>query len=106
MELYNKSHNYIGNSSNQHKLTKYFYKKMSGINYSAFIHDHLYGEILLQEHNPINRLILKLLFDIVFLVMGFFRCLFNFQIYGCIYTILFYTILVISTPYYLWTHRR
>lgn len=91
--------NYIGNADWQYKYTDKFYRSISGINYTAYWHDILYGQLMQREQGFVAKLLLKVLLDLVFLVMGFFRCLRNLQLHGCVFTIILYVILLVSTPY-------
>ena len=106
MEPYNKETNYIGNADWQYKITKIFYKNASGINYSAYWHDFLYGNILHREHGITNRFILKVILDLLFLIMGFFRCLKNLQLHGCILTIKLWIVLFLHTPVYIFKMKK
>lgn len=99
---YDRNINYIGNAEWIYNITKYIYRKWSGINYTAYWHDIFYKHILHKEHGIINRVLLKILLDLVFLVMGFFRCLFNFQVYGCVAVIGLYLVLLCHTPFYIY----
>ena len=94
--------NYIGNSPWQYKYTDKLYRRLSGINYTAYWHDILYGELVWKEQGVIMKTLLKILLDLVFLVMGFFRCVRNVQIHGCVIVIILYLVLLINTPFYIW----
>ena len=99
MESYNRQVNYIGNSERQKKFTKYLYRKCSALNYTSFVHDFLYGELLYRELNLFNKLIMKTLFDLVFLIVGIFRALFKIQFYSIIFISLAYIALFLCTFY-------
>jgi hypothetical protein len=99
--IYDKMHNYIGNAECQYNITKYIYRRCSGVNYTAYIHDNLYC-ILIRERYLLNKIILKFLFDIQFLLMGIIRSLRNFQIFGILVTFIFYLILLFHSPYYIY----
>lgn len=98
---YNRDKNYIGNSEWQYKITDKFYLKCSGINYSAYWHDNLYKNILWTEKYLINIILIKILLDLLFLVMGFFRSLRNFQFLGMIIIFILYIALLISSFFYI-----
>lgn len=93
--------NYIGNSEKQKKITQKFYRTASGINYSAFIHDNAYEHVLWKEDGLLMKFLLKILLDLVFLVMSFFRCLRNAQFIGCLLSIVLWIILLLHTPIYI-----
>jgi len=101
IEKYNKKVNYIGCSDFQYKLTNFIYLKYCAINYTAYVHDTLY-KFLWSERYFIPMLIFKILFDLVFLIMGIFRSLRNLQPIGATITIILYLILTIATPYYIY----
>lgn len=98
MKAYNKNNNYIGNSEKQKEYTKHIYKKCSALNYTSYIHDFLYT-LLYRETNLFNRLIMKILFDLIFLIVGIFRSIFKIQFYSIIFTVVGYIILLSSTFY-------
>lgn len=98
--------NYIGNADWIYNLTDKVFESCSGINYSAYWHDNLYKFILFREKYFINKLILKMLLDLLFLVIGFFRCLRNGQVLGLVLILVFYIALLVNTPVYLWRIRH
>jgi hypothetical protein len=101
LDKYHKEHNYIGNAEWQYKITNYFYRSCSGINYTAYVHDNLYL-FLPREKYILNKLILKIIFDLQFIFMGTLRCLFKFQLHGIILSVILYLILLISSPVYIY----
>lgn len=105
LENYKKKNNYIGNADWQYKITNYFYKSCSGINYTAFIHDNLYS-ILWKEKYLFSLIISKICFDIIFLVVGIIRSLRNLETQGVLISILLYFALLFSTPYYIYQMRK
>lgn len=117
---YDKSLNSIGNTEFQRSITKYIYKKCSALNYTSYIHDilfsilfnimRLFKEIIDKELNFINRQCLKvlfniisftikILFDLVFLLLGILRSIFKGQPHSLFFVLLFYLVLLISTIY-------
>ena len=101
---YNKNFNYIGSSDLQKKITKHYYKKYSALNYSSYVHDELYT-IMWFEKGIVNRVCLKIGFDFVFLMMIILRSIKSLQFRGLILGIIFFIILIVSTPYYFYKNR-
>ena len=101
---YNSKKNYIGHSPWQYKITNKFYRKISAINYAAYCHDTLYGWLLWNEKGVVMKILLKIVLDLVFLIIGFFRCLMRKkpQLHGCVAIVILYTLLFIHTPFYIW----
>ena len=96
--------NYIGNKPWHYNLTKYISKKYPDINWTAKKHDWHYM-LMLGERNNVVRLVMKIMYDLVFLVLGTTRCFKNFRWDGIGLVIILYIILLISSPYYLWINR-
>lgn len=96
---YNKNWNYIGSSDRQKHFTRYLYRKQTAINYTSYIHDNLY-HLMNREQGIINKITMKICFDLVFLVMGTLRSIKTLQIMGVAYSIILFVILIVSTPYY------
>ena len=105
LKPYNKEHNYIGNRDWQYKITGTFYKQCSAINYSAYVHDDLYIFIY-REKYLFNQILLKVLFDLIFLFMSFFRSLRNLQFKGMFLTPILYLFLLLNTPHYIYNLRK
>ena len=105
LKKYNKKHNYIGNDNWQYKVTNKIYKRYSALNYGAYVHDQLYV-ILLKEKYLFNLILLKTLFDIQFLLMGIFRSIRNLQPIGVLLTTLLYLVLLFSSPFYIYSHKK
>jgi uncharacterized membrane protein len=107
MKAYNKNNNYIGSSKKQKEYTKHLYKKCSALNYTSFVHDFLYGVLLYREINIVNRIIMKMLFDLIFLIVGIFRSIFTLQFNSIVFIVLGYIILLISTFYFpVWNKKN
>jgi len=104
MKKYDTNINYIGNSEWQYKFTSIIYNKCKGINYTAYIHDNLYN-ILWAEKYLIALIVSKVLFDIIFLVMGIIRSLRNLEVQGVFFAIILYLVLLLSTPYFFYTAK-
>lgn len=97
---YDKNLNYIGSSENQKKYTNLIFSKYSGINRTAYNHDRFYN-LMLQEEYLFFAIILKLFFDLIFIIMGILRSLKRFELFGIPIAFIFGIILIITTPYYL-----
>ena len=97
---YNPEFNYIGNKDWQYKITNHLYKHYSAINYTAYWHDIFYGHIMHEGANIFNQIVLKILFDIVFIVMVVLRSIAKFQIKGAFIGLFLGVVLLLSTPWY------
>lgn len=96
---YNENKNYIGNSKIQYKLTNWIAYYFPTINFTAYEHDIHYYTMFL-ELNPIKRLVMKIMYDIIFVVMGTIRLLLTINpkdLLGIPIIILLYGILLITT---------
>lgn len=105
MEIrFNPKNNYIGATPFQHKLTKWIAKLYSDINFIAFKHDINYY-IMLADKNFVIRLILKVFYDLLFLILGIVRLIKNLRFEGIIIVIILYLCLLLSSLNYLWLKR-
>jgi len=102
---FNKYNNYIGSTEYQKTWTKHIFKKQPDINFTAAKHDVHYSMIF-AERNQVVRLIMKIMYDLVFLVLGITRCFKNLRWGGIGIIMIFYIVLLISSPYYLWINRN
>jgi len=102
---FDKRNNYIGSSEKQKKYTYWIYKYYRDINFTAFKHDWHYI-LMMGERNQGVRFMMKVMYDLIFLVLGCIRCLKNYRIDGAIIVIILYLILLFSTPWYLWVKRK
>ena len=100
-ETYEREINYIGASPSHWNKTDWISKRYGFINYTSYIHDKLYS-IMLREETIFNKLVLKMCFDLVFLVLGVCRGIKKFQLLGLMPLIILFIILIVSTPYYLY----
>ena len=90
--------NNIGNAIWLYWFTNFIYKYCEILNNASEIHDILY-EILYYNINWINRIVLKILFDLIFLLFGVFRALLVLRVWEIVPIMLSYLILLISTIY-------
>lgn len=102
---FNPSTNYIGSAPWQKRFTNWIAKKYPEINFAAFKHDHHY-RLMFGESNIFIRIIMKLMYDLVFLILGVVRCLFKFAPIGASIVVGLFTALIASTIYYLWINRK
>ena len=96
---FDKTKNYIGNSKWQYKLTNWIAYYFPLINFTAYEHDIHYYTMFL-EFNPIKRFIMKILYDLIFLVMGILRLLLTINprdLLGIPIVILLYGVLFITS---------
>ena len=102
---FHKEKNYIGCNKKQHKYTKWIVKYYHTINYTSFKHD-LHYYLMKAERNYLVRLVMKLMYDLVFVVLGAIRCTKSGRLDGIIIVLILYLCLLVSTPWYLWVTRN
>lgn len=92
---------YIGNADWQKNILFFLFAYISALNYTAYWHDILYKYILWLERFIIAQILLKILLDLVFLIMGIARSLRNLEIVGVLLCPLLYLVLLFDTPRYI-----
>lgn len=99
--------NYIGCAPWQKRFTNRIAKKYPEINFACFKHD-LHYILMFGESNIFIRIIMKIMYDVVFLVLGVIRCLIKLipAPIGALWVIVFFIALILSSIYYLWINRK
>ena len=97
--------NYIGSSDWQKQFTKWIAIDYPEINFTAYKHDSHYL-LMLAERTQVLRFIMKLCYDLVFLILGIFRCLFKGHLLGIPIVINLTIILICSSFWYLYINRN
>lgn len=97
--------NWIGNREWMYKFTDKISKNYPEINFTAFKHDGHYYWIY-AESNMFIRYIMKLMYDLIFLILGSFRCLIKYRIDGIPIVILLYLLLFFSSPWLLYVTKN
>ena len=105
MKKFNSKTNWIGNESWMYKYTNVIAKNYPEINFTAFKHDNHF-EWIIAESNFVVRFILKIMYDLIFLILGIIRNLIKFRPGAIPIMIILYLLLLISTPWYLWKKRN
>jgi len=104
LSVFNPLENYIGNKTWQYKFTSYICKYYPDINFTAYKHDWHYT-LMLGERNIITRLVMKIMYDLIFLVLGIVRLLINLRFDGLIWILILYLCLFFSSLWYLYENR-
>jgi len=91
--------NYIGSTLKQKEYTKYIHKYSRNINFMAFLHDNLYA-LLFNLKQPFLFFICSTLADMIFLLGGVFKALFQVNLVkGLIEIVLFIVLTVMILVY-------
>ena len=105
IQMFKVDQNYIGNMPWMYKFTQKISELYPEINFTAFKHDNHYAWIL-AESNIILRLVLKIMYDLIFLILGILRNLVKFRPDAVPIMICLWIVLLISTPWYLYITKN
>jgi hypothetical protein len=102
---YDKDKNYIGRNKTEYFFTYWIHKLCPEISFVSYVHDLNYF-LLYANSSHLVRFFVKIMYDLVFLIMGVIRNLRKLNLLGVVMTVVLYLVLLISTPYVLFQNRN